>query len=187
MSNTALIPGVPFGAFPTISGLRALDASTMTEGVQVAVNGAVFQRDGGQATFVFNASNTGLDDGRTVIATPTTGRWVILDAGVGFSGLATPATVSYSGLAENFTLLSGAGSSTLIYTFAPSYTVNPNVVTIKQLGTGQVRLQATGNDFLWDTAGTTAVSSITFQSSGASYNFRATYNPAITGGIFYRV
>lgn len=185
MSNTALVSQLPNGVVPTITSLRALDVSTCFDGIQVAVNGAIVQNDGGQGTFAFNGANTGLDDTRTVISTPTTGRWVLIDPI--FSGLAAAATVSYSGLAESFTLLSGTATALLIYTFPPAITMLPDQVTIKQLGTGQVRLQATGNDVLWDTAGAAAVASITFQSSGGAYTFQPVYYPSITGGIYYRI
>lgn len=185
MSNSILISQLPAGVINSISGLRALDVSTCIEGVQVSVNGALFLNDGGQGTFTFNAANSTTDDGRMTIGTPTTGRWVLIDPI--YSGLAVPASASLSGVAESFILLSGAGSSLLIYTFPPSYNAIPDQIVLKQLGTGQVRLQATGNDLLFDTNSASYAASITFQSSGATYTFQPVYNATTTSGVYYRI
>lgn len=181
-----LISQLPFGVVPTVSALRLIDVTYTSEGCQVSINGSSNPNDGGQGIFIFNAANTGIDDGRTVIATPTTGRWVIND----FSGLATaPYTIaSYSGMGENFIVLSGAGSSPLIYTLAPTYTSIPDRITIKLIGTGQVRIQATGNDLLFDIAQAAAFTqSITTQSGGQAYTFQPSYNAATQSGVYFRV
>lgn len=188
MSYTAqnLISQLPLGVVASISGLRLVDVTYTSDGAQVIVNGGGSNNDGGQASFIFQGVGTGLDDGRTIIATPTTGRWVITD----YSGLSTApyVTSSYSGAGENFIVLSGAGSSTLIYTLAPSYTSIPDKLTIKLIGTGQVRIQATGNDLLFDISAAAAFAqSITTQSGGQAYTFQPTYNAFTQSGVYYRV
>lgn len=177
MATIVPISTLPNGVVSTIAALRAINVSTISDGATVSVLGSGSSNDGFQNTFYFSGASTLTDNGANVISTPSTGAWI----GTNLATLVVSPlqTAAYSGVNENLVLISG-GASLTTYTLPPSYVMFGQTVTIKSLGTGQIKIQATGGDQIFPTSASNAVATITFQSSGAAYNLLA------TKGIYYQ-
>ena len=174
----APISQVPYGVVSTISALRNISVSTLTDGNCVNVLGSGAANDGYQSFFFFSGACTYSDNGSTIIKpSVSTGAWV---RAIPSPHVSVSSTVSISGNGENFILISGGGTPD-IYTFAPSYIMYGHDMIIKSIGTGQVRIQATGGDTIFPINSLNVVPSITFQSSGAAYHFR------VGQGVYYQV
>lgn len=177
MSTLVPISQLPQGVVPTISALRAISASTLVDGATVQTLGSGAVNDGFQSCYTWSGA-CGLSDNGFTIIKVSTGAWVRSPQDAPL--VATQQAVSYSGIGENFVLLSGT-SAQIKYCLPPSYIMFGEPVLIKMLGTGSINIQATGADTIFPANASVAVTNFTVQSSGSSYNLLP-YN-----GVWYQV
>lgn len=175
-----LISSVPNGTLPTIAALKAVDVSTVRENSTATVLGSTAVGDGGGGNYYYSAATTSPANGRSVIAPDaSTGRWLLVHS---YSGVASPpvTTVTYSGVQETFTVLSGtAAIPSITYYFPPSTSMLGRQMTIKTISTGTVTLQCTGADKIFDTSEVTSLTSTLV--TGQAWNFIP------VAGRFYRI
>lgn len=164
-STTVPISQIPQGIVPTIAALRLINTTTMSDGDYVRVLGSGTANDGWQQAFVFSGASTLTDNGITVVNTSNTGSWIRMVPAPYVTALKT---ASYSGVGENFILVSG-GATQVVVTLPPSYTMYGQEVKIKSLSTGAFQIQATGLDSIFPTTGVSTVAFQNFQNSGAPF------------------
>lgn len=170
------------GVVGTISGLRAISNVTMTDGATVTTLGSGYINDGYAATYFYSGACALSDNGISIIAAGTTGSWIRIGP-VPYIPT-TVQTSSYSGIGENFVLLSG-GATQIIYTLPPSYTILGQQLTVKSLSTGAFQIRATGLDFIFPNTGVSTVQTINLQATGLIYNPNtATFRAG--AGIYYQ-
>jgi hypothetical protein len=173
MATIVPISALPNGAVATNAALAAISVATLGENAVVRTLGTNTPNDGGANLYYFSASSTATVDNINVLSTPTTGRWIA--ALPSFSGVG-PLTSNFTGIAENFVLLSGFAP--VIYTLPPTANMQGKTVTIKTATTGTATIRCANAADLIVNAGATAASSVGVSvastlTGGMTFNFLA--------------
>ena len=162
------IAQLPVGVVSTNAELALISVLTLSENAVVRTLGASAINDGGAGVYYFVAGSSATTNGLTVLATPTTGRWIA--AAPSFSGLG-PITASYSGVAESLVIASGFAP--VVYTL-PVISTSPagQTVTIVTATTGTITIRPGNGTDLMMNAGAVSSAVTSTLTGGQAFTFQ---------------